>query len=215
MSRVNTYLNFQGQAGEAFTFYAKIFGTEITMLSRFSDMPAAGPGELPADERDLVMHAELPILAGHVLMATDMLRSMGHETRIGNNTTVCLGLRQQAGGRPYLRRPLGGRVEGLPDGRPALGRLLGRHPRPLRHPLDGQLRPGLSPRLRSGIDQARVFTLVHASTRSSRLRSGAGDLYDHDGDVISRNPGLKVDDLCHESGGQVARGNSPAFLEGG
>ena len=90
MPRVNTYLNFQGQTEEAFTFYAKTFGTEITMLSRYSDTPAMGPGELPADERDLVMHAELPIIADHVLMATDMLRSMGQETRIGNNTTLCL-----------------------------------------------------------------------------------------------------------------------------
>src|SRR5271165_2125304 len=90
MARVSTYLNFQGQAEEAFAFYAKAFGTEVTMLSRFSDMPAAGPEELPAEERDLVMHAELPIIAGHVLMATDMLRSMGHETRIGNNMTICL-----------------------------------------------------------------------------------------------------------------------------
>ncbi|MST33954.1 VOC family protein [Acidimicrobiaceae bacterium USS-CC1] len=90
MSRVNTYLNFPGQAEEAFTFYAKTFGTEITTLTRFSDLPGVGPGELPADEQHLVMHAELPILAGHVLMATDMLRSMGHEARIGNNTTLCL-----------------------------------------------------------------------------------------------------------------------------
>jgi len=90
MARVNTYLNFQGQTEEAFTFYAKVFGTEITMLSRFSDMPAAVPADLPAEERDLVMHAELPIIAGHLLMATDMVRSMGQQTRIGNNTTLCL-----------------------------------------------------------------------------------------------------------------------------
>lgn len=90
MARVNTYLNFQGQTEEAFDFYAKTFGTEISMLSRYSDMPAATPGELPAEERDLVMHAELPIIAGHVLMATDMLGSMSQETRIGNNTTLCL-----------------------------------------------------------------------------------------------------------------------------
>jgi PhnB protein len=57
------------------------------MLSRCSDMPAAGPGELPAEERNLVMPAELPITGGHVLMATDMLRSMDQQTRIGNNTT--------------------------------------------------------------------------------------------------------------------------------
>ena len=90
MARVNTYLNFQGQTEEAFTFYAKTFGSEISMLSRYSDMPAMGPAELPAEERDLVMHAELPIIAGHVLMATDMLQSMSQETRIGNNTTLCL-----------------------------------------------------------------------------------------------------------------------------
>jgi len=90
MARVSTYLNFMGQAEEAFAFYAATFGTEVTMLSRFSDMPASGSGELPADERNLVLHAELPIIGGHVLMATDMLKSMGHETRIGNNTTLCL-----------------------------------------------------------------------------------------------------------------------------
>ena len=89
MARVSTYLNFQGQTEEAFASYAKIFGTEVTMLSRFSDLPASGPSELPAEERNLVMHAELPITGGHVLMATDMLRSMGQETRIGNNTTLC------------------------------------------------------------------------------------------------------------------------------
>jgi PhnB protein len=90
VAQVNTYLNFQGQTDEAFTFYAKTFGTEISMLSRYSDTPGMIPVELPADERDLVMHAELPILAGHVLMATDMLRSLGQETRVGNNTTLCL-----------------------------------------------------------------------------------------------------------------------------
>ncbi len=90
MSRVSTYLNFQGQAEEAFAFYAKLFGTQVTSLSRYRDLPAMGPGELSAAERDLVLHAELPVIAGHVLMATDMLQSMGQETRIGNNTTLCI-----------------------------------------------------------------------------------------------------------------------------
>ena len=90
MAQVNTYLNFQGQTEEAFAFYAKTFGAEVTMLSRYSDMPAAGAGELPAEEQNLVMHAELRIIGGHLLMATDMLGSMGQQTRIGNNTTLCL-----------------------------------------------------------------------------------------------------------------------------
>jgi len=96
MARVSTYLNFQGQAEEAFASYAKIFGTEVTMLSRFSDMPDMGPGSLTADERNLVLHAELPILDGHLLMATDMLESMNQATRIGNNTTICLAVDSKA-----------------------------------------------------------------------------------------------------------------------
>ncbi len=52
--------------------------------------PAPGAPELPEHERSKVMHVELPILAGHVLMGTDMLESMGHELRVGNNTTLNL-----------------------------------------------------------------------------------------------------------------------------
>lgn len=98
MARVNTYLNFQGQAEEALRVYAQTFGTELTSLTRYGDLPAAGPGEPGAGEVELVMHAELPILAGHHLMATDMLSSLGQQTRVGNNTTICLDVdsRQEA-----------------------------------------------------------------------------------------------------------------------
>ena len=33
MARVNTYLNFQGQAEEALTFYAGVFGTAVSALT--------------------------------------------------------------------------------------------------------------------------------------------------------------------------------------
>ena len=143
MAQVNTYLNFQGQTEEAFAFYAKTFGTQVSMLSRYSDMPAAGPGELPAEEQNLVMHAELPITGGHVLLATDMLASMGQQTRIGNNATLCLDVDSREEADPPVRRSVRGRLGRIPDGRHALGRLLGRHPRPLRHPLDDQPQPGI------------------------------------------------------------------------
>ena len=94
MSRVSTYLNFSGETEEAFNFYASLFGTEITgEIARLGDMPTApGQPELTADERKLVAHIELPILAGHVLMGTDFVESLGHERRIGNNTTINLEL---------------------------------------------------------------------------------------------------------------------------
>ena len=92
MSRVSTYLNFMGDTEEAFTFYASVFGTEFSVpIMRMGDMPPPpdAPG-LPEHELAKVMHVELPILDGHVLMGTDMLESMGQTLRVGNNTTLNL-----------------------------------------------------------------------------------------------------------------------------
>lgn len=92
MSKVSTYLNFMGQTEEAFNFYGSVFGTEIDGdITRMGDMPAdPGAPQLTEKEKKLVAHVALPILADHVLMGTDMLESMGHELKVGNNVTICL-----------------------------------------------------------------------------------------------------------------------------
>jgi PhnB protein len=92
MSRVSTYLNFMGNTEEAFRFYRSVFGTElIGDVVRMGDMPASHDmPQLTEAERGMVAHVELPILAGHVLMGTDMLESMGHQLRLGNNVTINL-----------------------------------------------------------------------------------------------------------------------------
>lgn len=91
MARVSIYLNFMGQTEEAFKFYSAVFRSQIASLQRMRDIPPM-PGQpaLPESELYLVMHAELPILGGTVLMGTDVLESMGHELRIGNNVTLNL-----------------------------------------------------------------------------------------------------------------------------
>lgn len=92
MARVSTYLNFMGNAEEAFEFYRTVFGTDYAEpIQRMGDVPADPEGPtLSEAEKRMVMHVELPILGGHALMATDMVESMGHELRIGNNTTINL-----------------------------------------------------------------------------------------------------------------------------
>ena len=92
MARVSTYLNFMGNTEAAFAFYRTVFGTEYEGdIMRMSDIPSSPDGpQLSDDEQHMIMHIELPILDGHILMGTDMLRSMGHELRVGNNVTINL-----------------------------------------------------------------------------------------------------------------------------
>ncbi|NBO08139.1 MAG: VOC family protein [Actinobacteria bacterium] len=91
MAFVGTYLNFPLKSEEAFNWYRSIFNPEAPMtIMRFSDTPMAG--NLPESERHGVMHATLEILDGHKLYATDMLESMGHEVKVGNNTTLNLNI---------------------------------------------------------------------------------------------------------------------------
>jgi PhnB protein len=92
MARVSTYLNFPRTTEDAFAFYKTVFGTDYAgPIARFGDIPAQ-PGQPPMAEADknLVMHVELPILGGHVLMGTDAPESMGFTVRAGNNVYINL-----------------------------------------------------------------------------------------------------------------------------
>ncbi len=92
MARVSTYLNFARSTEQAFEFYKSVFGTEFSGgINRFKDIPPQ-PGQPPLTDadKDLVMHVELPILGGHVLMGTDAPESMGFSVREGNNVFINL-----------------------------------------------------------------------------------------------------------------------------
>ena len=92
MAFVSIYLNFMGNAEEAFNHYKKVFGTEFsTPIMRMSDIPSQdGMPAIPDAEKNKVMHVALPILGGTQIMGTDMLESMGHKLVEGNNVTISL-----------------------------------------------------------------------------------------------------------------------------
>ena len=92
MANVSTYFNFPRCTEEAFTFYRSVFGGDFSgPVHRFGDMPSS-PGQPPLAEADknLVMHMELPILGGHVLMGTDASESMGFTVTPGNQVHLNL-----------------------------------------------------------------------------------------------------------------------------
>ncbi|MCX7986816.1 MAG: VOC family protein, partial [Bacteroidales bacterium] len=92
MAKTNIYLNFNGNAEEAFNFYKSVFKTDwAAPIMRMGDLPEQnGMPKLSDAEKKLVMHVALPILGGTVIMGTDILESMGHKLVIGNNITISL-----------------------------------------------------------------------------------------------------------------------------
>jgi len=98
MARVSTYLNFPGNTEQAFIFYQSLFGGEfLSPPLRFKDMPPqAGQPPMDAAVGNMIMHIELAIIGGHVIMATDAPASMGFTLKYGNNMCINLELDTRA-----------------------------------------------------------------------------------------------------------------------
>jgi PhnB protein len=87
MTKLNPYLNFAGNAEEAFNFYQSIFGGDFTSVVRFKDMPMEGVTLSDADQ-DKIIHIGLPIGDGQVLMASDVVGPMLQQFQRGNSCYI-------------------------------------------------------------------------------------------------------------------------------
>lgn len=85
--KLNPYLNFAGNAEEAFRFYQSVFGGEL-FLQRMSEAP--GTEHLSEEERGYAMHVSLPIGDGQFLIASDCIESMGQHLKPGNNNYISI-----------------------------------------------------------------------------------------------------------------------------
>ena len=92
MSKACLYLNFKDETEMAFLIYKKVFRTEfVGEIKRFGDIPPQeGTPELTPDQKNGVMHIELPILGGLTLMGIDAPEYMGFKILKGNNFYINL-----------------------------------------------------------------------------------------------------------------------------
>lgn len=88
MATINPYINFNGNAEEAFTFYKSVFGGEFERIARFKDLESP---EFPVapQEADKIMHIALPI-GGNVLMGNDVPESMGRTNENENRSKISI-----------------------------------------------------------------------------------------------------------------------------
>jgi PhnB protein len=82
VSRLNPYLNFDGNARQAMQFYADVFGGELT-LNTFSQV--AG---MEGPDADRIMHAMLETPAGYSIMAADVTSDMEYHAPAGFSVSL-------------------------------------------------------------------------------------------------------------------------------
>ena len=88
MALINPYINFNGNAEEAFTFYKSVFGGEFAQVMRFKDL---ANDDFPVSEKEenKIMHIALPI-GQNVLMANDVPESMGKVNENENRSKISI-----------------------------------------------------------------------------------------------------------------------------
>ncbi len=110
MATINPWINFNGNAEEAFTFYKSVFGGEFAKVMRFKDL--AGP-EFPVAEKEAnkIMHIALPI-GNNFLIANDVPEVMGRVNENENRSKIAISAEsKEDADRLFAGLSAGGQVE--------------------------------------------------------------------------------------------------------
>ena len=81
-SRLNPYLNFNGNTRQVLEFYQDVFGGELT-LSTFGDL---GMADTPDAAK--IMHGQLETTAGYTIMAADIPGHMEYQPAAGFSVSL-------------------------------------------------------------------------------------------------------------------------------
>ena len=87
MSTLNPWINFNGNAEEAFNFYKSVFGGDFTKITRLKDL--SGP-DFPVAEKDAdkIMQITLPIGKAGMLIGNDVPEFMGTVNENENRSKI-------------------------------------------------------------------------------------------------------------------------------
>jgi PhnB protein len=88
MATINPYINFNGNAEEAFNFYKSVFGGEFEAIVRFKDIESP-EFPVPQNEVNKIMRIVLPI-GGNTLIANDVPESMGPVNENENRSKIAI-----------------------------------------------------------------------------------------------------------------------------
>ncbi len=124
MKALHPWINFNGNAEEAFTFYKSVFGGEFGKMLRFKDL-ASAEFPVPEKEENKLMLITLPIGSTTVLMANDVPEFMGRVSENENRSKIVVSAEsKEEADRLFAGLSVGGAVEG-PMGESPFGLYMG------------------------------------------------------------------------------------------
>lgn len=112
MTSVHPWINFNGNAQEAFTFYKSVFGGEFTKVVRFKDIASV---EFPVAEKEenKIMYIALPIGNSTTLIANDVPEVLGRVNEHENRSKILVRTEsKEEADRLFTGLSAGGEVEG-------------------------------------------------------------------------------------------------------
>src|SRR4051812_17942933 len=112
MTTINPWINFNGNAEEAFTFYKSVFGGEFSKVTRFKDISSP---EFPVGENDAdkIMYIALPIDGAHMLIGNDVPEFMGNVSEQENRSKIHVGVDSKAeADNIFNGLSIGGHIDG-------------------------------------------------------------------------------------------------------
>ena len=112
MATINPWINFNGNAEEAFTFYKSVFGGEFAKVVRFKDI-ASTEFPVPEKEENKIMHIALPIGISTMLIANDVPEVLGRVNEHENRSKILVSTEsKEEADRLFTGLSAGGEVEG-------------------------------------------------------------------------------------------------------
>ena len=112
MRTINPWINFNGNAEEAFNFYQSVFGGTFTKIIRFKDL-ASDDFQVPENEANKIMHISLPIGKHNVLIANDVPEFMGRVNENENRSKISISAEsREEADKVFNGLSAGGTIEG-------------------------------------------------------------------------------------------------------
>lgn len=112
MATINPWINFNGNAEEAFDFYKSVFGGEFTKVVRFKDLAST---EFPVAEKEenKIMLITLPVGQNNVLMGNDVPEVLGQVNERENRSKISVSAQsKEEADKLFTELSAGGEVEG-------------------------------------------------------------------------------------------------------